>query len=131
MNVSRPRKLRETATFRDRMICVGTGAIEFQDRCLKPLGHRSRDHIRYVAGFQLSKPSSRTKFLKAAIGWQGSGDQSRTVVEMFHHDRRACKICALTRAKRSPAGRLGRSGRGRGVLLFFGASLRKATALNI
>src|SRR5438046_2561547 len=40
-NISGPRKLRRSATFRDRAGCAGTAATEFQDRCLKPLGHPS------------------------------------------------------------------------------------------
>jgi hypothetical protein len=31
-------KARQSATFRDASIPAGTGEIEFQDRCLKPLG---------------------------------------------------------------------------------------------
>src|SRR5215471_7063931 len=41
-NVSGPRKARQSATFWDYSGCTRTAAIEFQDRCLKPLGHPSR-----------------------------------------------------------------------------------------
>src|SRR5689334_10647863 len=40
-NISGPKKPRQSATFRDCSVCTGKAATEFQDRCLKPLGHPS------------------------------------------------------------------------------------------
>ena len=45
-NVSGPRKLRKSMMFWDLLVRSGMALIEFQDRCLKPLGHPSKMFIR-------------------------------------------------------------------------------------